>query len=105
MIDNIRPEGKIVKAAIIFNDKIYTGWRHSDIRDDIRNLVNPPRLDLANALHDPWKCGFVTENGRFLTRKQALTYGMTIGQINEITGSVLTSEDLWDNQGNPLDNA
>ena len=99
MTDNIRPEGKIVKAAIIFEGKTYTGWRHSDIRDDIRNLVNPSRIDLANALHDEWKTGFVTENGRFLTRRQALTYGMSIGQINEITGSVLTSEDLWDNQG------
>lgn len=98
---NIRPEGKIVKAAIIFEGKTHTGWRHSEIRNDIILKENPARLDIASAMHDPWKTGFVTENGRFLTRKQALTYGMSIGQITNIIGSELTSEDLWDNKGNP----
>ena len=101
MTDNIRPEGKIVKAAVIFKGKTYTGWRHADIRNDIVNLVNPPRLEMCNTMSDPWSVGFITENGRFLTRKQALTYGQSIGQIKHLIDSTLTSEDLWDKEGNP----
>ncbi len=102
MTDLIQPEGKLVKAAIVFEGNTYVGWRHADIRDDIRNLVNPSRIDIANAMHDEWKVGFITENGRFLTRRQALTYGRSIGQVKKLIGSVLTSEDLWDNDGKEL---
>jgi hypothetical protein len=101
MTDNILPEGKIVRAAIIFRGKTYTGWRHADIRNDIINIIDPPRLEISNTMADPWSVGFVTENGRFLTRNQAQTYGQYIGQLKHFIGSVLTSEDLWDNNGNP----
>jgi len=99
MTDNIRPEGKIVKAAIRVGEKIYTGWRHADIRNDIVDTTDISREEIASIMHDEWKVGFVTENGRFLTRKQALIYGRVHGQIDTIEGSVLTSEDLWDNDG------
>jgi plasmid maintenance system antidote protein VapI len=94
-----RPEGKIVKAAILVGDKTYVGWRHADIRNEILETTDISREDIARIMHDEWKVGFITENGRFLTRKQALIYGRVHGQITEIAGSVLTSEDLWDNEG------
>ena len=105
MTDRIRPEGKIVKAAVLVGDKTYVGWRHADIRNDIVATTNTPREEMAAIMHDDWKCGFITENGRFLTRRQALIYGQSIGQIDEIKGSVLTSEDLWDNDGKELKDA
>jgi hypothetical protein len=98
---SIKPEGKLAKAALIFRDKLYTGWRHAEIRWDIIAETKAPREEIFHLMADDWANGFVTENGRFLTRKQALNYARSIGQINEIIGSELTSEDLWDAEGNP----
>jgi hypothetical protein len=97
------PEGKIVKAAIIVEGKTFTGWRHADIRNEIILLTGISCREMAVIMHDDWKCGFITENGRFLTRSQALTYGQSIGQITKIIGSVFTSEDLWDSNGKELE--
>lgn len=95
--------GRIAKAACKTPDgKIHTGWRHAYIRDDIRELGYSIE-DCRRSLHDPWSCGFVTEDGTFLTRKQALSYGRYIGQIDKLIGGILTSEDLWDNEGNPIE--
>jgi len=101
----LRPEGKIVKAAILVGEKVFTGWRHADIRNEIVVTTDISREEIAAIMHDDWKCGFITENGRFLTRNQALTYGQSIGQITKTIGSVLTSEDLWDNNGKALKDA
>ena len=97
---NIQPEGRIVAAAIVFNEKTYTGWRHAEIRNVIMD-TGASREEIMKTMHDPWKNGFVTENGRFLTRKQALIYGRNHGYIGDIIGSELTSEDLWDENGVP----
>lgn len=99
-MDNIRPEGRIVAAAIIFKDKTYTGWRHAEIRNVIMD-TGASREEIMATMHDKWKTGFVTENGRFLTRMQALIYGRNHGYIGDIIGSELTSEDLWDENGVP----
>lgn len=94
----IAPEGRICKAAIVFKDKTYTGWRHAEIRNVIME-TGAAREEIMMTMHDKWACGFVTENGRFLTRNQALVYGRNHGQIGEIIGCELTSEDLWDENG------
>lgn len=99
MVTMIQPEGKIIKCAIIVNGVTYTGWRHSDIRNNIVDTTNITREEMSNVMHDEWKVGFIAENGRFLTRKQALVYGRSIGQIDEIIGYTLTSEDLWNADG------
>jgi hypothetical protein len=95
------PEGKLVKAALIFRDKLYTGWRHADIRNQIMDETKAPREEVSALMSDKWSVGFITENGRFLTRMQAFVYGRNRNQIGEIIGSELTSEDLWDIVGKP----
>jgi len=95
----VEPKGLICKAAIIFNDKVVTGWRHAFIRNAIILESDPSKEDMSAAMHDDFSCGFVTENGRFLTRTQAMAYGIHIGQITKIIGGTLTSEDLWDVDG------
>ena len=93
------PQGKISKAAIIVNDKIFVGWRHADIRNAIIKEVNISRLAIVHIMGDLNCVGFLTENGVFLTRSEALVYGRKIGQVKSLIGSVLTSEDLWDVDG------
>lgn len=40
--------------------------------------------------------GFLTHEGTFLTRRQAELHARECGQLMErLTGSILTSEDLW----------
>lgn len=95
------PEGKIVKAAIKVGDEIFTGWRHSDIRNIIIKEKSMSQEEMKKIMN-PWNQGFVTENGIFLTRTQAYSYGQFMGQVGSIIGSELTSEDLWDNYGNPI---
>lgn len=92
--------GKITKAAIRLKDKVYTGWRHSEIFQELKQL-GFPREELAK-LNQDWDQGFITETGKYLPRIQALGYARYIGQIDTITGSALTSEDLWNNDGSPL---
>lgn len=91
--------GKIVKAAIKFEGKVYTGWRHNSIINDlIESGVDRKKLVGLDA---NWDQGFITEDETFLSRKQALSYGKYIGQIDKIKGPRLTSEDLWDADGTP----
>ncbi|MFA5071212.1 MAG: hypothetical protein WC511_02465 [Candidatus Pacearchaeota archaeon] len=42
------------------------------------------------------KQGFVTESGKFLSRRQAFVLAKKNGQLSKnLIGSILTSEDLW----------
>lgn len=100
MPDPIHPEGKLVKAAISYNGKVYTGWRHSDIRMSMFDQ-GISQETIQSITSDPWNVGFITENGRFLTRKQALPYARMKKQIDTIAGAELTSEDLWEDDGTP----
>jgi hypothetical protein len=102
-IGPVAPEGRICKAAIVFKGKTYLGWRHAEIRNMIMQ-EDDSREDIMHTMHNPWAVGFITENGRFLTRNQALIYGRNHGQIGDIIGSELTSEDLWDADGTPKGN-
>ena len=101
MTDPLHPEGKLVKAAIVLGDKVYTGYRHAQIRTDMI-ISGIPQDTIDSTMNDPWKVGFITENGRFLTRKQSLPYARSIKQINKIIHNEICSEDLWDEQGQPL---
>lgn len=39
--------------------------------------------------------GFYTSKGRFVSREEGLKIARAAGQVNEIIGGVLTSEDLY----------
>ena len=82
----------IVKAAIKYNDKVYTGKRHFSIIQDI--LKEYPDAYISQDIQ-----GFVTDEGQFLRRAASLHHALKCGQIesveNLINSSVLTSEDLW----------
>ena len=41
-----------------------------------------------------WTQGFLTDNGRFLDRKQAAAHAYECGQVPELADSVI-SEELW----------
>jgi hypothetical protein len=88
------PAGPIIKAAIRLHGTIYTGWRHAAIKQEI---------GVGTPIPDPdWNIGFITENGYFLTRKQAKLYALVRKQITHTQLPVLSSEDLWDDNGKPL---
>lgn len=76
----------IKESAILKDGIIYTGKRHSDIiRQMIINGISVvrPRID-----------GFVTDDGKFVDRKEAGQIAFESGQIKNPT-SLLFSEDLY----------
>lgn len=93
--DNMRGRSpqdvRIVKAAIRHGEQVYTGWRHSEI---IQHLN---RLDILTAQEDQ---GFIDQYGVFYGRYQAARIALHAKQIARLT-PLLTSEDLWDNDGTP----
>ena len=96
--------GKITEAALKCEGVVYTGWRHAYVRDDLIELGFT--MKQIQTAFNPWNEGFVTESGRFLTRKQSLAYGIIIGQVVNselISPDLLTSEDLWDMNGEPYE--
>lgn len=77
----------IVSSAILKDGVIYTGKRHNDILCD----KNRPFgfLKLAEQ-------GFITDQGIFLNRKEALQHAIDCGQLKkETVFNYLFSEDLW----------
>jgi hypothetical protein len=86
---------RIALAAIKYDNYIYVGLRHAWIRDDIFDLFGWSdeqfRLDyIKNSMQ-----GFVDDQGNFLDRDKALDVALKCGQVKEIIGGCLTSEDLW----------
>ena len=65
--------------------KIGLGWRHADILHRFTGEVTKSPLDQ----------GFYTSKGRFVTRAEGLIIARECEQVDEIIGSVLTSEDLY----------
>lgn len=65
--------------------KIELGWRHPDILHRFEGEV-------SKLLKDQ---GFYTSKGRFVTREEGLEIAKQSGQVNDIIGNVLTSEDLY----------
>lgn len=93
---------KIMSAAVIIRGETFTGYRHADIRNRIRDTGEFDREEIANSIHDDEATGFILEDGTFMTREQALVYGRKIGQVGEVIGGQLTSEDLWTVEGKSL---
>lgn len=87
----------IAKAATIFRGKMYTGWRHCLIMEDIR-----ADLGILKITHQ--RMGFVTDDGRFVDREEAGKIAIACGQIDELKYQKrdLFSEEMWDKNGKPL---
>jgi hypothetical protein len=85
---------KIVAAAIRQGDKVYTGWRHSEIiyymKENGCNYVSQDDQ------------GFIDQGGHFYRRSAAKFIVLANKQITETISSTLTSEDLWDREGRPI---
>ena len=83
----------IKSAAIKWGDKIYTGLRHPTIIRQMRE-DGCSRGSVAQANQ-----GFVTLDGEFLTREQALERAVECGQVDMRTKTgnkfELFSEDLY----------
>lgn len=85
---------KFVKAAIRVGDNVFTEWRHHNI---IRHLHG-----LGFKAIDVNDQGFVDQNGYYYGNRKFCGYwAWRNGQIKKQVRD-LTSEDLWDAQGNPL---
>jgi hypothetical protein len=91
-----REDIKIVKAAIRQDDKVYTGWRHAEIMYHMKEIGCKPVRQEDDK-------GFIDQMGHFYRRSAAGVIVRLNKQVTEfINQTVLTSEDLWDNEGNPL---
>lgn len=65
---------KIVKSAIRYKGKIYTGIRHNLIAEEVRKENKDYYLKLEEQ-------GFVTDTGRFVSREEAAKIAFKAGQI------------------------
>ena len=87
---------RIVQAAILYNGKVYRGWRHHLIGLDMlaaRKCQRPYPGGKAQ--------GFVTSEGAFVDRQEAYQIAIASGQIVVSPCKYeLYSEDLWDKDGN-----
>lgn len=80
----------IKESAVMQDGVIFTGRRHKDCMANMRasGIKIKPRPYCVQ--------GFVTDDGLFLTREQALVEARACGQLTKpLLGSILTSEDLW----------
>jgi len=85
-------DARIVRAAVRFGDKVYVGWRHSDIIQHVHALGK------GYTTQDDQ--GFVTQYGYFYDREQSARIALRAKQIKTLPG-VLISEDLWAKDGTP----
>lgn len=80
---------EITKAAIKYNDKIYTGFNHGEcfkkLNDD--NMI---------IVHNRIEQGFLDNHGDFVNRKQAMIIAKEVKQLEcETNKKTLISEDLY----------
>ena len=74
----------IKEAAILIDGTVYTGRRHGDvIRANIKKRIGVKGVQ-----------GFVTTDGKFVSRSEAAKIAFKSGQIKKPT-SLLMSEDLY----------
>ena len=88
----------IEKAAIQYQEKVYTGWRHAQIGQDMLK---------AGVCKRPYPGGpaqgFVTSEGKFVDREEARKIAEAAGQGQlPLRRLELFSEDLWTSKGIPL---
>lgn len=81
----------LMKAAIRCGDVVYTDWRHHLILWHMKEN-NLPRTTLDDQ-------GFIDQDGCFYRRACCCVIAFTNGQTKEYKRT-LTSEDLWDEEGN-----
>jgi hypothetical protein len=76
----------IVASAVRFEGTIYRGHRHTNIKVAILDALD----------RYPWKNeeGFVTDRGRFVTRKEAADIAWAAGQLRQKL-EFLYSEDIF----------
>ncbi|MDO8640472.1 MAG: hypothetical protein Q7R33_02920 [Nitrosarchaeum sp.] len=74
----------IKEAAILKDGKVYTGRRHHNIIHE-----HPFMFKCENSIQ-----GFVTDDGKFLNREEAMLHAFNCGQIAE-KKIRLYSEDLY----------
>lgn len=80
----------IIAAAVRIGGNIYDGSNHGDA---IRNAVANGVTERIKSKHQ----GFITDDGQFLSRREAWEYAKHTGQIvtdNNVPRE-LFSEDLW----------
>lgn len=80
----------ITQAAILYNNKTYTGKSHAEIFKAMKDqgLESPKGEEIQ---------GFVDEDNKFYTRAEAATDVLDSGQIKELKWPpLLYSEDLYD---------
>lgn len=87
----------IVKAAIIHNGKVYTGWRHCFIIRDISESIGGKAIGSGGQ-------GFIDSDGNYVTREEACKIALESGQITKpkYQPDIIFSEELWENDGSPL---
>ena len=78
---------KIVKSAIRYNDKVYTGFSHTECFKQIdKDTIKD---------YDKLEQGFITDKNEFVDRQQALDIAYKAGQIPyEKNNHCLISEDI-----------
>lgn len=59
------------------------------------NVIHMIYTETKQQVPRNWAQGFVTESGRFLTRRQARMVAQKTGQFTGEVRGTLTSEDLW----------
>lgn len=85
----------IKQAAIFYEGTAYLGWRHAQIGHDMLWAGICGRLFPGGKAQ-----GFMTSDGRFVDRKEALEIAIKAEQILPDAGkNELWSEDLWDKDG------
>jgi hypothetical protein len=84
----MKPNPKIVSAAVKRGSSVWEGRRHSDaIMAAVSAGCQPPITQ--------YEQGFVDEDGRFWRRFLAREMAIRAGQISKDHEPPLTSEDLW----------
>jgi hypothetical protein len=56
----------------------------------------------AGAKMGSWSEGFLTSDGEYVNRQQALDIARASGQVPANFDEMLKTEDLWDDEGNPV---
>ena len=79
---------RVKEAAIMHDGAIWTGHRHHNV---IKKIVDECGMQAAPVLGEQ---GFVTECGKFLSRKDAAQVAFEAGQI-PVLKKELFSEDLY----------
>jgi len=88
----------IVAAAIQYKGmtiSLPAPARHHNIIRYMSDAKLPPIIEGTKLVTNTEDQGFITSTGRFVYRNEAEEIARAAGQVDELIGSILTSEDLW----------